>query len=295
MKHILTAKQFTVPEINHLMDQANWLRHHGRVAKRHEGVLATLFYEPSTRTRLSFEAAMHRIGGSVISVENANNSSATKGESIEDTVRIVGQYADVIVLRHPEVGIAARAAAVSPVPIINAGDGTGEHPTQALLDIYTVKSHHGRVSGLRYCLVGDMKHGRTIHSLIYLLGLYQDIHITLVTNGKLALPDEVLNFITTKAKISQTESLEQAIREQPDVVYMTRFQRERCQAGNNIQYDFRLTESLMDQLKREAVILHPLPRQQEIPSCLDTDPRCVYFRQAKNGMWMRAALLVEAL
>jgi aspartate carbamoyltransferase catalytic subunit len=263
--------------------------------------MATLFYEPSTRTRLSFESAMYKLGGNVISTENAAQfSSAVKGESLEDTIRVVSSYADCIVLRHPDKGAAKFAAEYSNVPVINAGDGSGEHPTQALLDLYTVQKEVGSIDGKHFCLVGDLLNGRTIHSLVYLLSLYENIHFDFISPKELSLPESVLKFITEK-KIATNffESLKE-YREnplvqyyQPDVIYMTRLQKERIlNTAMEINYDScTLTKEDMDWLTEGCIIMHPLPRREEVPVGIDADPRAAYFRQAANGLWVRAGLI----
>jgi len=256
-------------------------------------ILSSLFDEPSTRTRLSFEVAMYRLGGNVVSTENASQfSSAIKGETLEDSIKVVSSYVDIIVLRHPERNSAERAVRHSSVPIINAGSGDGEHPTQALLDVYTVQKEMGRMD-LHYCLVGDLKHGRTIHSLIYLLGLYEGVKITLVSLDELRLPEEILKFIKDKGiSYKCMDSLPEAISERPDVVYMTRLQKERT----NISYagydSFQLNRELMSKLKDDSIVLHPLPRNHELPVELDGDRRIACFRQAANGIEVRSAIIL---
>lgn len=314
--HILSAKQFTLQDIQEIVDNAVTAKHHPNHLCYYENghrfpgrplrykTIATLFYEPSTRTRLSFEAAMYKLGGNVISTENAAHfSSAIKGETLEDTIRVVSSYVDAIVLRHSEVGAAERAAKVSAVPIINAGDGY-EHPTQALLDIYTI-DHERRNFGEKdvnasghYALVGDLRYGRTIHSLIYLLGLFRDVRLTLVSPEVFRLPEDVLNFIKENGiPCTETTSLEEALEGKPDVVYMTRIQKERIPSNVRLG-DVGLicfTKQHLDMLKEDAIIMHPLPRVNEIATEVDNDRRAVYFRQAENGLWLRAGLLYGVL
>lgn len=298
MKHITTAHQFTRPVVERLIADADAIRK-SPLKTLTGSTIATLFYEPSTRTRLSFEAAAFKLGANVISTENAAMfSSAIKGETLEDTIRVVSTYCDAIVLRHPDKGAAKRATDVSAVPIINAGDGTGEHPTQALLDVYTVQRELGRVDDLHFCLVGDLRNGRTIHSLIYLLGLYKGIKITLVSLDELSLPREVVRFMTENGiPWHQTDSLPKAIQQQkPDVIYMTRLQKERMAYPLPSVYTlFHLTTDLMKGMKEESIVMHPLPRNDELVTNVDSDPRAAYFRQAENGLWMRAAVLRELL
>lgn len=258
-------------------------------------VLASLFYEPSTRTRLSFETAMHRLGGKVITADGLQFSSLYKGESIEDTMMVVGQYADVIAMRHPESGSADRAAEVSPVPFINAGDGPGQHPTQALLDMVTIKKERGTVDGLHIAMVGDLKYGRTVHSLSFLLGLYDDIRFTLVSPEELRMPEKVTGFFTEKhLPYAETAKLEDAL--DADIIYMTRIQQERF--PDRSEYE-RLKDSYELCAKhlqgKKATVLHPLPRLNEIHTDVDTLQNAAYFRQVKNGVTTRMALLAMLL
>jgi aspartate carbamoyltransferase catalytic subunit len=258
-------------------------------------ILATLFFEPSTRTRFSFEAAMQKLGGGVLSAENARaNSSATKGETIGDTIRVVSGYADVIAIRHYEQGAAEAAARISPVPIINAGDGIGEHPTQALADVYTIKKELGRISGLRVALVGDLLNGRTIHSLLPLLCLYSGVTIDLISPWQLRLPLRYREYLMEKGiAFHEGERLEGVI-EQADVAYITRVQSERFASQED--YDavkdvYVVDAELADRLKPEAIIMHALPRVNEISPDVDGNARAAYFKQAKNGLYIRMALL----
>jgi len=263
-------------------------------------ILATMFYEPSTRTRFSFEAAMLRLGGAVLTAENAmESSSAAKGESIADTVRVIGGYADVVVMRHFERGAIQEAASASPVPVINGGDGAGEHPTQALLDVYTIRKELGRLNDLRVAVIGDLKHGRTVHSLLPLLSLYPRLSVTLIAPPSLRLPQEYVEQLQSRGvAVSETEDFGGVALRDADVVYMTRVQRERF--ASDAEYDavkavYVLTENIADELKPEAIILHALPRLQELPAGVDRNLRAAYFRQAKNGLHVRMALLAYLL
>jgi aspartate carbamoyltransferase catalytic subunit len=262
-------------------------------------ILATIFYEPSTRTRLSFEAAMQKLGGGILTAENAReNSSAAKGESIADAIRVIGGYADVIVMRHFEEGAAAAAAAISPVPLINAGDGAGEHPTQALVDIYTILKELGSVQGKRIALVGDLLYGRTIHSLLQLLCLYPDISIDLISPANLRLPAKYIEYLKqNKVDFRQSDTLDDSL-PHADVLYITRVQRERfvdVSVYEAIKDSFYVDSSVAAKLKPDAIILHALPRLNEIAPEVDADPRAAYFRQAKNGLYVRMALLTHLL
>lgn len=262
-----------------------------------QSILATLFYEPSTRTRLSFEAAMHRLGGRVISVAEVTSSSVSKGESIDDTVRTIEQYADVIVMRHPEAGAAHVAAAAIGIPLINAGDGSRNHPTQALLDLYTIEKERGSVDGLTIALVGDLKYGRTTHSLAEALVHYQ-VRLLLVSPAELRMPERILDQLQRAGvEYRETEDIEEAVRE-ADVLYLTRIQRERFPSPAD--YDrfrgvFHVDPALVSRSPRKATVMHPLPRVDEISHQVDALPQAAYFRQARNGVYVRMALLALVL
>jgi aspartate carbamoyltransferase len=260
-------------------------------------ILANLFYEPSTRTSSSFMAAMLRLGGQVIPINNVQYSSVTKGESLPDTVRTLESYSDVIVLRHPEVGSAAMAARYASKPVINAGDGVGEHPTQALLDLFTIVEELGGVDKLRVAMVGDLKYGRTVHSLTKLLVNY-DVEFVFVSPEILAMPEDVLDVVRSHGhKYSITDDVHQVIGE-ADVLYVTRVQKERF--ADLAQYDrvkdqYVVDEGLMGKAKQRMIVMHPLPRVNEISYGVDEDPRAAYFRQMRNGMYIRMALLAAVL
>jgi len=258
-------------------------------------ILATIFYEPSTRTRLSFEAAMQKLGGSILTAENAReNSSAAKGETIADAIRVIGGYADVIVMRHFEEGAARAAAEISPVPLINAGDGAGEHPTQALVDTYTMTKELGGIEGKRIALVGDLLYGRTIHSLLQLLCLYPGVTVDLVAPPNLRLPAQYTETLRSHGvSFRETELLEDVVRE-ADVLYITRVQRERfasLEEYEAIKDSYFVDAAMAERMKTGAVILHALPRVNEIAPEVDANPRAAYFRQARNGLFIRMALL----
>lgn len=254
-------------------------------------ILASLFYEPSTRTRLSFETAMMRLGGNVVTADGLQFSSLYKGETIEDTIVMASQYVDIIAMRHPQQGSADQAAAVSKVPFINAGDGPGQHPTQALLDLYTISKECGKVDGLHIAMVGDLRFGRTVHSLCFLLGLYNKISFTFVAPKELVMPEKVTSFLKEKdISYDETTDIKKALA--CDVLYMTRIQQERF--TDHSEYE-RLKDSYVlkgpDVRSSEAVIMHPLPRVGEIATDVDELPNAAYFRQAKNGVPVRMALL----
>jgi aspartate carbamoyltransferase catalytic subunit len=301
-KHILEVSQFGRHEMDVLFDEAESLeRLEAYVGSRVMSgrIMATLFYEPSTRTRLSFEAAMIKLGGSILSVENAGaSSSAAKGETIEDTIRMVQNYADVIVLRHWEGGAAHRAAAVASVPIINAGDGNREHPTQALLDLFTVRRELGRIDGLTVGLVGDLVHGRAAHSVARCLTLFRRVHLCLVAPRELQMDPAMVDELRSAGlQVTQLERLEEVAPEL-DVVYMTRVQRERFGAPElyeRVRGTYRMDSAMLGRLKGTAIILHPLPRLDEIEPEVDADPRAAYFRQARHGLTIRMALIRHIL
>jgi aspartate carbamoyltransferase catalytic subunit len=259
-------------------------------------IMASLFYEPSTRTRLSFESAMFRLGGDVITTESAREfSSAAKGETLEDTIRIIEGYCDVIVMRHFESGSARRAADVASIPIINAGDGPGQHPTQALLDMYTIRKELGRLDQIRIAMVGDLANGRTVRSLAYLLSKYEDVKVYFVAPGVVRMKDDIKAHLD-EHKVAWEEADDLiAVAREVDVVYQTRIQRERF--GDRIEdYEkargkYIIDDQTMAALPDTSVVMHPLPRIDEIASEVDSDPRAAYFRQAHNGLYIRMALL----
>ena len=265
----------------------------GRLTNMEGQVLATLFFEPSTRTRLSFEAAMLRLGGQVITVADPKTSSAAKGESLADSMRTVEGYADVIVIRHPQKGSAQEAADAAAVPVINAGDGAGQHPTQALLDIYTIQKEKGSLEGLTVALAGDLKHGRTVHSLVYLLARF-GVQLLFVSPSVLTMPAEITADLKKMgADVSASSDLAAAMR-QSDVVYMTRIQRERFEDPaeyERLRGSYVVDVAMIRQAKPGITIMHPLPRVDEIASEVDAYEGAAYFRQAANGVFIRMALI----
>ncbi len=295
LRHLTEPQFLDPPLIERLLHAAAGFEHAaGATRDRLRGrVLATLFYEPSTRTRFSFESAMYRLGGQVLTAENAGSaSSAAKGESLEDTIRVISEYADAIVLRHPEVGAAGRSAAVARVPVINAGDGAGHHPTQALLDLYTIKKELGRLDHLRVALAGDLRHGRTARSLALLLAKFPGTELVLVSPPGLGLGDDVRAMIEARS-IHETTDLASVV-PSLDVLYQTRIQAERfATAEDYARYRgiYIVTPELMRRLPERAILMHPLPRVGEIDPQVDGDPRAAYFRQAANGLWVRMAVL----
>jgi len=300
LKHIVAVRQFQRDWVDQLFSDSDRMK----TIKASDGllrdrILATLFYEPSTRTRLSFESAMLRLGGQVISTENAREfSSAIKGESVEDTVRIVSGYADGIVIRHHEQGAAERAAAVSPVPVVNGGDGPGEHPTQALLDYYTIQDEIGRVDGLKVALVGDLRFGRAARSLALMFRLSHDVELIFVSPEAVPMGHDVRRALDEAGVAYRDEPDLDAALQVADVIYQTRVQKERFATPEEYAEAkgvYVIDESSLRHLGAQAVILHPLPRADEISPAVDTDPRAAYFRQARNGVYIRMALLNQLL
>ena len=294
MQHILESQQFDRAFLESLFQSATELE--GKRDSYLKGkILASLFYEPSTRTRLSFESAMLRLGGSVLGTENAGEfSSAMKGETLEDTIRVIGRYADVIVLRHPQAGASDRAASVSPVPIINAGDGAGQHPTQALLDLYTINRERGSIDGARIACVGDLKNGRAVRSMVYLLAKFDGISFTFVSPPELAMQADIKEYLGRhNIPFTETADLEEAMRSS-DVVYQTRLQKERFADKADAERFagmYTITRALADTMKEGAIIMHPLPRVDEISLDTDSSPHAAYFKEAYYGLLIRMALL----
>lgn len=300
VRHVVEVGQFDRPGIEALFAAADRMRDMPRFSAPLAGLtLATIFYEPSTRTRLSFETAMHRLGGNVISTENAREfSSAIKGETVEDTIRIVNGYADAIVIRHYEQGAAHRAASVSSVPILNAGDGPGEHPTQALLDLYTIGHELGRIDDLKIALVGDLRFGRTARSLARLLKLTTGVEIVFVSPPAVPMGEDVRQELTEAGIPFYDEPDLNAVLPHVDVVYQTRVQKERFltpEEYESVRGQYVIDAESMRLLAPGAIVLHPLPRVDEITTEVDSDPRAAYFRQAHNGVYIRMALLEHVL
>src|SRR5487761_285967 len=299
LHHVVEAQQFdrdTLIELFEASRRMEGVAKTGGVTDYQNRIMAALFYEPSTRTRFSFEAAMHRLGGRVIATENAAEfSSVSKGETLEDTIRIMNGYADLIVIRHPEVGAARRAAEASRVPIINAGDGVGQHPTQALLDLYTIQKEIGGIDGLNIAMVGDLAQGRTVRSLAYLLGKFTGVKIHFVAPALLKMKEDILAYL----REHQVECVEEpdldTVLPKVNVVYQTRVQKERF--GDRIaDYEqcrglYVLDAAALKLLRPDAIVMPPLPRVDEIAREVDCDPRAAYFRQAQNGLYVRMAVL----
>lgn len=301
MKHLLNPLDLTVDEIDHLLDLANEIeKHPDAYAHVCDGkTLATLFYEPSTRTRLSFEAAMLNLGGNVLGFASADASSATKGESVADTIRVVSCYADICAIRHPKEGAPRVASQFSRIPVINAGDGGHQHPTQTLTDLLTIRSLKGRLDNLTIGLCGDLKFGRTVHSLISALIRYPGIRFVLISPPELRVPSYVREGVLRANNMDfiEVDSLETALPEL-DILYMTRVQRERFFNEEDyirLKDSYILTKNKMKLARDDMFILHPLPRVNEISVEVDSDPRAAYFKQAQYGVYVRMALIMTLL
>ena len=298
LRHVIESQQFTVPLLMELFSRSRGMERvvaRGGTLDYQNRILAALFYEPSTRTRFSFEAAMHRLGGRVLSTEHASAfSSAMEGEQVEDSIRIVGNYADVIVIRHHEAGGAARAAELSPVPVINAGDGEGgQHPTQALLDLYTIYRERP-LDGLSVAIIGELDKGRTARSLAYLLAKFERVKIFFVSPPELQMKPDILEYLDEHGVRYDLEpDLERVIGE-VDVVYQTRIRPERVN-DSALLCRYAIHSAVLPRMKSNAMILHPLPRTVELDKTVDSDPRALYFRQAVNGLYVRMALLTMLL
>lgn len=318
---IISVDQFDRAKLDYVFSVANEMKvmveRFGSADLLQGNILANLFYEPSTRTSSSFMAAMMRLGGQVIPINNVQYSSVTKGESLPDTVRTLESYADVIVIRHPEVGAAATAAHYAKKPVINAGDGIGEHPTQALLDLFTIQEALHKVDGLKVAMVGDLRYSRTVHSLTKLLTNY-DIEFMFVSPDILQMPKEILDVLQTNQNnvnhngsngidstqrqstgqpFHQLENINEIIND-VDVLYVTRVQKERftdLAAYDRVKDHYIVDEALMNKAKERMIVMHPLPRVNEISYTVDDDPRAAYFRQMRNGMYVRMALLASVL
>lgn len=301
MRHLMSPLDFSVEELDKLLDLANDIEAHPeKYAHKCDGKkLATCFYEPSTRTRLSFEAAMLNLGGSVLGFHSADSSSASKGESVSDTIRVISCYADICAMRHPKEGAPLVASEKSRIPVINAGDGGHQHPTQTLADLLTIRSINGRLNNITIGFCGDLKFGRTVHSLINALIRYDNVKIVLISPEELKVPDYVRDDVlrANNIEFKEVEKLEDAMGEL-DVLYMTRVQKERF--FNEEDYvrlkDFYiLTKEKMELAKDDMIVLHPLPRVNEISVDVDDDPRACYFRQAQYAVYVRMALILTLL
>ena len=301
MRHLMSPLDFSREELEQLMDLADDIKAHPEVysEKCHGKKLATCFYEPSTRTRLSFEAAMLNLGGSVLGFSSADSSSAAKGESVSDTIRVISSYADICAMRHPKEGAPLVASQRSLIPVINAGDGGHQHPTQTLTDLFTIRSLRGEIKDLTIGLCGDLKFGRTVHSLINALVRYPGIKFVLISPEELKVPEYIREDVLEKKgyEYKEVDSLDDVMGEL-DILYMTRVQRERFFNEEDyirLKDFFILTPEKMQLAKKDMMVLHPLPRVNEISVDVDEDPRAMYFTQAKYGVYIRMALILTLL
>jgi len=297
-RDIISIEDFSCEEINYILSTARSMEPLAKTGSDmlKGKILATLFYEPSTRTRLSFESAMLKLGGSNIGFAEVDSASVKKGENLADTMRTVENYADVIALRHPLDGAAKLAAEFARVPVINGGSGSEEHPTQALLDLYTILKEKGKIDGLKIALVGDLRYGRTVHSLAYGLSLF-DVELCLVSPESLRMRREVLRAIQDKIPVAETSNLEKTV-SQVDVLYVTRIQKERFPDPAEyakVKGVYRIDLKTLDGAKKDLIILHPLPRVDEIAAEVDGTPQARYFQQVWNGIVVRMALLALVL
>lgn len=300
MRHVMSPLDFTVEELNELFDLAQKIEQNPASYSNlcHGKKLATCFYEPSTRTRLSFESAMLSLGGSVLGFSDASNSSASKGESVSDTIRMISCYSDICAMRHPKEGAPMVAAANSTIPVINAGDGGHQHPTQTLTDLLTIRSLTGRLNNFTIGLCGDLKFGRTVHSLIHALIRYENIHFIFISPEELKVPDYIIELLN-EHNVSYEEVIRlEDIMGRLDLLYMTRVQRERF--FNEEDYvrlkDFYiLDQTKMNLAPSHMLVLHPLPRVNEISVEVDKDPRAAYFKQVQYGVYVRMALILKLL
>lgn len=301
MRHLIDPLDFSVEEIDALLDLAGEIeRNREKYSHLCDGkTLATLFYEPSTRTRLSFEAAMLNLGGRVLGFASADSSSAAKGESISDTIRVVSCYADICAIRHPKEGAPKVASQFSGIPVINAGDGGHNHPTQTLTDLLTIKTETGRLDNLTIGMCGDLKFGRTVHSLINAMVRFPNVKFVLISPEELRIPSYLRREVLDAGNIEyiETDKLEENM-PKLDILYMTRVQRERFFNEEDyirLKDSFILTKDKLQYAKKDMYILHPLPRVNEISTDVDDDPRAVYFKQVQNGVYMRMALIMKLL
>jgi aspartate carbamoyltransferase catalytic subunit len=300
LRHVVESQQFTVPLLMELFVRANEMDkilRRGGTKDYEKKIMATLFYRPSTRTRFSFEAAIHRLGGSVLSTETAREfSSEVTGEQLEDTIRIISTDCDVIVLRHHEEGGARRAAAVSSVPVLNAGDGQGgQHPTQALLDLYTIYNECKTLNGLSVALIGALDTGRTARSLAYLLSKFERVKLYFLAPPEMQIKRDILEHLDEHHASYELLTDPEQVLPRVDVVYQTRIDRERLKRSDIDLGRYNINPAILEKMKPNAIILHPLPRSVEIDPAVDLDPRAAYFRQARNGLLIRMALLTLVL
>jgi aspartate carbamoyltransferase catalytic subunit len=300
MRHLMSPLDFTTSELDALFDLACDIE---KNPKKYAHVcdgkkLATCFYEPSTRTRLSFEAAMMNLGGNVLGFSEASSSSAAKGESVSDTIRVISCYADICAMRHPKEGAPMVAASKSGIPVINAGDGGHQHPTQTLTDLLTIRNLHGKLNNFTIGLCGDLKFGRTVHSLIRALLRYEGIHFVFISPDELKIPDYIIDELKEKNATYEEVIMLDDVIDKLDILYMTRVQRERFFNEEDyvrLKNFYILTKEKMDKAKETCIVMHPLPRVNEISVEVDDDPRASYFKQAQFGVYVRMALIMTLL
>lgn len=295
MKHVLSSHQFTREKLEEIFDLAEKIKQNPKeyANRLDDKMIAIMFYEPSTRTRLSFETAAQKLGAKIITTENAGEfSSAAKGETIEDTVKVIAGYADAMVIRHRSDTSAEQAASVNKIPILNGGAGKGEHPTQALLDLFTIREKFGKIDGTRVAILGDLLYGRTIHSLLKLLSLYENIEVYGLSKEAFALPQKYIDMLKERnieyKKCTSFDELPKDL----DVIYHTRIQAERFE-GDFGKEEFIIDKKVLDTFSDHTILMHPLPRVIEIATDVDDDPRAYYFKQAHNGLYIRMALLLD--
>lgn len=300
LRHVVESQQFTVPLLMQLFERTRVMEKivaRGGTRDYDRFIMGTLFYKPSTRTRFSFESAMHRLGGRVLSTEHAREfSSEIEGEQLEDTIRIIGHYCDVIVLRHHEEGGAKRAAACSTVPVLNAGDGEGgQHPTQALLDLYTIYDECQTLDGLSVALIGALDQGRTARSLAYLLGKFDRTKLYFIAPDEMQIKPDILDHLDKHNVSYECTAQTGDILSHVDVVYQTRIDRARLAQRDIDLTPYNIDHDVLSRMRQDALIMHPLPRSVEIDHAVDSDPRAAYFRQTQNGLYVRMALLTMLL
>ena len=296
MKHVLSAKQYDRESLEELFKLTDDIKHNPeKYSKKLEGkIVAVMFYEPSTRTRLSFETAALKLGGKVIATENAaSNSSGRKGESLKDTVKILQGYADAIVIRHSSETMPEEASSVAKVPILNGGAGKGEHPTQALLDVYTIREYRKTLDGVKIAVLGDLLNGRTIHSLLRLVSLYDNVEVFGLSKECFALPQEYIDMLAERGIEYKKCSSFDDIPNDVDVLYHTRIQSERFE-GDFGREEYIINKETLNKFSDHTIVLHPLPRNEEISEDIDDDLRAMYFKQAHNGLYIRMGLFVQA-
>jgi aspartate carbamoyltransferase catalytic subunit len=294
-RDIISIRDFTRAELDHMLSVADLMEPLARKGSDmlKGKIMATLFFEPSTRTKLSFESAIYRLGGATLGFAEPDSTSAQKGENLSDTIRVVENYADVLVVRHPLEGASRLAGEVASVPVINAGSGAEEHPTQAILDIYTMKRELGSLNNLKVAMIGDLRYGRTVHSLAYALSLYENVKLSLVSPDLLRMRAEVLEDISRSIEVEEVRDLKKVLHE-VDVIYMTRIQKERF--ADPAEYEavrgsYTLTRADLEEAKKDAIVMHPLPRIDEVNADVDNTPYARYFKQVWYGLLVRMGLL----